>query len=161
MLLRYIFLVLMLVFIFRLVKWMVGDLKKTRRDSSVQFQQAGQPATADYSSTSDSGAMLTILESTSPDLGPGDSLALGSQKLLGRGEASDIQILDSFASNKHALIFSEEGQYWLEDLQSTNGTFLNEIKIDQPTMLADGDIIKIGGIIFQFVRWGHAVGSVN
>ncbi|MDD4238911.1 MAG: FHA domain-containing protein, partial [Desulfotomaculaceae bacterium] len=71
------------------------------------------------------------------------------------------QIRDSFASNRHALIFFKEGQYWLEDLQSTNGTFLNEVKIDQPTVLVDGDIIKIGGIIFQFVRWEHEVGSDN
>ncbi|MDD4239322.1 MAG: FHA domain-containing protein, partial [Desulfotomaculaceae bacterium] len=130
MALRYMFLVFLLVFIFRLVKWMVGDLQQTRRDSSGRARKDGQPAGADYS-TGD-GALLSVKESASPDFGPGDSLALGVEKLLGRGEASDIQIRDSFASNRHALIFFKEGQYWLEDLQSTNGTFLNEVKIDQP-----------------------------
>lgn len=147
---RYIFLVILLVFIFKLVKWMVGDLQQTRRESSPGYQPATQTAGASH--PINGGALLTVKESASPDLGPGDSLALGQQMLLGRGEASDIQIMDSFASNRHALIYFKEGQYWIEDLQSTNGTFLNEVKIDQPTMLADGDIIKIGGIIFQFVR---------
>lgn len=153
MALRYIFLALLLVFIFRLVKWMVGDLQQTRRDSSGLHGKAGQPA--------NDGAKLTVIESGSREFKPGDSLPLGKEKLLGRGETSDILIRDSFASSRHALIFFRDGQYWLDDLDSTNGTFLNEVKIDQPAVLADGDIIKIGGIIFQFVRWGHEVGSVN
>lgn len=145
MVLRYIFLMFLLVFIFRLVKWMVGDLQHTRE--------------SDYHSKG--GALLTVKESTAPELRAGDSLTLGKEKLLGRGEGSDILIRDSFASTRHALVFFKEGQYWLEDLQSTNGTFLNGVQIDQPIVLADGDLIKIGGIIFQFVRWGHEVGSVN
>lgn len=153
---RYIFLFLMLVFIFKLVKWMVGDLQQTDRDSAAVYQPGTHPAGADY--PVNGGAVLAVKESSSSDLEPGDFLTLGQQKLLGRGDSSDIQLMDSFASNKHAHIFFQEGQYWLEDLQSTNGTFLNEVKIDQPTVLADGDIIKIGGIIFQFVRWGHEVG---
>jgi len=159
MALRYIFLGFLLVFIFRLVKWMVGDLKQTRRDSTSRYREAGQPGGTDY--PVDVGALLTVKESASPDFSTGDSLDLGWEKLLGRGGASDILIRDSFASNRHALIFFKEGQYWLEDLQSTNGTFLNGVQIDQANVLADGDIIKIGGIIFQFVRWGHEVGSVN
>lgn len=151
MALRYIFLALLLVFIFRLVKWMVGDLQQTRRVSG--SKGANYPVNG--------GAALTVIESAAHDFKPGDSLPLGVEKLLGRGEASDIMIRDSFASNRHALIFFKEGQYWLEDLDSTNGTFLNEVKIDQPVVLSEGDIIKIGGIIFQFVRWGHEVGSVN
>jgi hypothetical protein len=159
MVLRYIFLALLLVFIFRLVKWMVGDLQQTRRDSSCDFQQTGQSLETSY--PVHGKALLIVKESSSPDYEAGDTLNIGLQKLLGRGKSSDIQIKDSFASNRHALIYFKEGQYWLEDLQSTNGTFLNEVKIDQPSVLADGDIIKIGGIIFQFVRWGYEVDPVN
>ncbi|TEB05736.1 FHA domain-containing protein FhaB [Pelotomaculum schinkii] len=159
MALRYIFLVFLLVFIFRLVKWMVGDLQQTRRHYSGLRQKTGQPA--GVGNAASGGALLAVKDSASPDFRPGDFLPLGRQNLLGRGEASDILIRDSFASSRHARVFFNEEQYWLEDLQSTNGTFLNEVKIDQPTLLADGDIIKIGGIIFQFVRWGHEVGSAN
>lgn len=151
MVLRYIFLALLLVFIFRLVKWMVGDLHQTGRSFSGLYRQAGQLRDG-YSINE--GALLTVMESVSPDLPAGTSLPLGQQKLFGRAETNDIQIRDSFTSNRHARIFLKEGHYWLEDLQSTNGTFLNEVQVDQPTVLADGDIIKIGGTIFQFVRWG-------
>ena len=156
--LRYIFLVFLLVFIFRLVKWMVGDLQQTKRHYSGLRQKNGQPAGAGDPA---GGALLAVKDSASSDFRPGDFLPLSRQNLLGRGEDSDILIRDSFASSRHARVFFNEEQYWLEDLQSTNGTFLNEVKIDQPTLLADGDIIKIGGIIFQFVRWGHEVGSAN
>jgi hypothetical protein len=150
MVLRYIFLAFLLVFIFRLVKWMVGDLQQTRRESAGRSQEMGLPAGEEFPISS--RAMLTVIESASSDFKPGDSLALGREKLLGRGEASDILIRDSFASHRHALIFFKKGQYFLKDLGSTNGTFLNEVKIDRPAVLADGDIIKIGGIIFQFMR---------
>lgn len=159
MALRYIFLLFLLVFIFRLVKWMVGDLQLTRLDSFDRFRQDGQLEKEDQPIKG--GALLTVKEGATPELSPGDSLALGGEELLGRGEGSDIILRDSFASTRHALVYFKEGQYWLEDLQSTNGTYLNGIPIDQPIVLADGDIIKIGGIIFQFVRWGHEVGSVN
>ncbi len=157
MVLRYIFLLLLLLFIFRLVKWMVGDLQFPREQ-----QDAGLPARLRENKSSFLEMptfSMTVLETSTPDLQPGDSFGVYSEMIIGRSEESDIIIRDSFASTRHARLYLKEEQYWLEDLKSTNGTFLNGVLVAKPTVLANADRIKIGGITFQFVRWGYEVGS--
>ena len=96
------------------------------------------------------GAYLKVKASGSPALRPGTTFPLTNGKsLLGRGDSSDLVLQDSFASNRHARIFYHQGQYWIEDLQSTNGTFVNEVRIEHPTVLADGDSMRIGDFIFS------------
>lgn len=63
---------------------------------------------------------------------------------LGRAPTNNIVIKDSFASNEHAQVVLREGQWWLEDRRSRNGTTLNEIPIDRPVVMTSGDIIGIG-----------------
>ncbi len=158
MVLRYVFLLLLLLFIFSLVKWMVGDLKNLPADR----QDFRPPAEAPVEQNADSrGAdvSLTVLESSTPDLQPGDTFGVYKEMFIGRSEENDITTMDSFASTRHACIYLIDEQYWLEDLNSTNGTFLNGVPISKPTVLANADRIKIGGITFQFVRWGYEVGS--
>ena len=81
--------------------------------------------------------------------------------VLGRGGGCNIVIKDTFASNQHARVFMRKGQYWLEDMGSTNGTFVNEVQVKQPVVLADGDRLRVGSVTFQFVRWGHEMGLYN
>jgi pSer/pThr/pTyr-binding forkhead associated (FHA) protein len=64
----------------------------------------------------------------------------------------------SYASSRHARLYHHGGQYWLEDLQSTNGTFLNDKPVDMPIVLAKGDLVRIGSVTFQFVRWTYEMG---
>jgi len=61
--------------------------------------------------------------------------------VIGRG---DIQPFDSKISREHARIGRRGNEYWLEDLQSTNGTFLNEVRTFEPVILRPGDLIRIG-----------------
>lgn len=63
---------------------------------------------------------------------------------LGRAPTNTVTIDDTFASSEHALVVMRDGQWWLEDRQSRNGTTINEILISQPVVIADGDIIGIG-----------------
>lgn len=74
--------------------------------------------------------------------------------VIGRGEKSDIVLKDTVASRQHAEIFrcaSEEGEeYFIKDLASTNGTYLNESRLAAQERLRDGDKIKIGGHILKF-----------
>lgn len=149
--LRYIFLLFLLLFIFRLVKWMINDLRETdRRHTSGSLNPADEPVEAE--------GRLVVLESSSPGLEPGELFGVGWEILIGRGGRSDIVIKDSFASTEHARVFIKDEQYWLEDLKSTNGTYLNEVRVKQPIVLANKDKIRVGGVTFQFVRWGHEVG---
>lgn len=164
--LRYLFVLLLLLFIFRLVKWMVSDLMTSGGSYSAVLspshppQEERPPVKRDFREAG--GVRLTVLESSLPGLEKGDIFGVaGGEIVIGRSSDSDVLVADTFISSRHARIYLMKEQYWLEDLSSTNGTFLNGVQIDKPTVLAEGDRIQVGDVIFQFVRWGHEVGSSN
>lgn len=72
---------------------------------------------------------------------------------IGRGSGCTIPIpVDEFSSMVHARIYGQNGQFYIEDLESTNGTFVNNAKIDNPTALVVGDHILIGRTNLEVVR---------
>lgn len=71
---------------------------------------------------------------------------------LGRGKHNDIILPDHFASINHAVFKMHKGQIVVEDLGSTNGTWVNGEQIHSPVQLVPGDYVKIGSITFQFSR---------
>ena len=70
---------------------------------------------------------------------------------LGRQKDNNIVIRDPFVSKKHFKIVEDEKKYFLEDLNSSNGTFLNGERIQDAVKLSNGDRIAIGDIEFLFV----------
>jgi len=76
----------------------------------------------------------------------GVALALQPFTTLGRGPANTIVVPDTFASAEHALISWRGGQWWLEDLDSRNGTRLNDVSVTAPTVLSAGDLVSIGQV---------------
>jgi two-component system, cell cycle response regulator len=65
--------------------------------------------------------------------------------LIGRSEEANIRIdYDNFCSRKHALLFWENKKCMIKDLKSTNGTFVNDKRISKPTILTEGDIVRLG-----------------
>lgn len=76
----------------------------------------------------------------------GEKYALKPITSLGRSPTNTIPITDNFASSEHALVTLRQGQWWLEDRNSRNGTLLNNVPVKQPVVIAEGDIIGIGQI---------------
>lgn len=70
---------------------------------------------------------------------------------IGRAPTNDIVIQDTFASSEHALIILRNGQWWLEDKGSRNGTLLNNDAITTPIIITDGDVVSIGSTSFRLV----------
>jgi hypothetical protein len=68
----------------------------------------------------------------------------GEDLVLGRGDAAEIRLEDPFASGRHARVYEQAGVVVLEDLGSTNGTYLNEELLDGPRPLHPGDRVRIG-----------------
>src|SRR5690606_24131891 len=68
---------------------------------------------------------------------------------IGRSPTNTIVIDDDFASGEHALVALRNGQWWLEDRQSRNGTTINGVPITQPVIITDGDIIGVGNMQFR------------
>lgn len=70
--------------------------------------------------------------------------------LLGRDSQCDIVLGQRALSRKHAKVFALDGEYLVEDLQSTNGTYLNGRRIHRPTRLQDGDVINLHDVPLAF-----------
>jgi pSer/pThr/pTyr-binding forkhead associated (FHA) protein len=71
-----------------------------------------------------------------------------SEITIGRDTNCDLSMLDEALSAHHARITFHHGQWWLEDLHSTNGTFLNREKLTTPAVLITGDEFKCGNTDF-------------
>ncbi|WP_297790922.1 FHA domain-containing protein, partial [uncultured Anaerococcus sp.] len=77
---------------------------------------------------------------------------LASDNTIGRDDRNSICIKDKFLSKFHVRIVEDEGIYFIEDLKSANGTFLNNEKIEDAIELKSNDIINIGSLKFLFIQ---------
>lgn len=77
--------------------------------------------------------------------------------IIGRGEDCDIRILDNSVSRRHARIEHMPEGFFVLDMQSTNGTFINDSasKNGNPILLHDGDYLRVGNCIFRFLAGGN------
>jgi FHA domain len=80
----------------------------------------------------------------------GTLLALTPFTTLGRSDNNSIVITDPYASGEHALVTWRNGQWWLEDRDSRNGTLLNDMPVDAPLIVSHGDVIGIGQMQLRF-----------
>jgi len=82
---------------------------------------------------------------------PGESKRIFTHPVIsiGREKANDIQINDETVSAFHARVTFHNKQWWVEDLDSTNGTLLNEEKVETSTILVSGDELIVGKIILK------------
>jgi hypothetical protein len=79
-----------------------------------------------------------------PGHDPGMIYDLGGDVVLGRGDTAEIRLSDPFASSRHARIYEQGRILVIEDLGSTNGTYLNEELLDGPRPLHPADRVRIG-----------------
>jgi pSer/pThr/pTyr-binding forkhead associated (FHA) protein len=88
-------------------------------------------------------ARLLVL--ASPELGTGKTIEVAGPTIVGRDATSGIRLEhDEFASARHARIEPRDGGAWVDDLGSTNGTFVNGSKLERAQLAKVGDVIKIG-----------------
>lgn len=92
---------------------------------------------------------LTIVVTQGPTALLGTTMPLTSALVIGRAEGSDINIGDPLISSKHARITPVPTGAILEDLNSTNGTLLNGMKVMMPEALAVGDQITVGNVVLE------------
>lgn len=85
-----------------------------------------------------------------PGHAPGMEYDIGPGAVMGRGDLAEIRLDDPFASSQHARLTVEGGVVILEDLGSTNGTYLNEELLGGPMPLHAGDRVRIGDSEFTF-----------
>ena len=81
-------------------------------------------------------------------------LELGSETTVGRSAHNKLQIREDYVSKSHARISQNEGHFFVEDLNSKNGTFLNDKKVNSNQMIANGDILRFGLAACRVVEMG-------
>lgn len=97
------------------------------------------------------GALQVLAHVDGQYAATGVSYPLMPVTTIGRSPTNTIVIPQTFASAEHAILALKNGQWWLEDRKSTNGTLLNEDRVTSPTIVTDGDIIGIGHLYFRVV----------
>jgi pSer/pThr/pTyr-binding forkhead associated (FHA) protein len=70
------------------------------------------------------------------------------QIMIGRDTKCDLSVMDEALSAHHARLTHHHGQWWLEDLDSTNGTYLNHERLTTPAVVITGDHFKCGNTVF-------------
>ncbi len=83
----------------------------------------------------------------------GTTLPLGQDQItIGRSNDATLVLADDYASSRHARLFPQDGQWIVEDLGSTNGTYLDRQKVSQPTPVPAGVPIRIGKTVLELRR---------
>lgn len=95
------------------------------------------------------GYLISIIDLDGDYKQIGEKYPLLPITTLGRSATNAIVVGDTFASSEHARIVLENGQWWLEDRDSRNGTLLNDEKLLTRTILTHGDIIGIGSFAYK------------
>ena len=98
-------------------------------------------------------AESTRLKVVEPAERRGAAYDLGDELTVGRASGCQVALPDdSYASQLHARIFRRDGRYWLEDLGSTNGTYLNAKPVTSPVALRRGDRVQVGRTVLEVTR---------
>jgi hypothetical protein len=140
------FLVLLYLFIWRIVRTASRDLRLPQES----FILAPSGPSVQRSRPGPRTGRLVVVKS--PDLDEGLDYELNSAQLtIGRGQQNDITIsTDEYASARHARFEPRQDGVWVQDLGSTNGTYLNGARLDHPRRLTRGDIVRIGETDLRF-----------
>jgi len=90
---------------------------------------------------------------TAPAAGEGQVVTVDTDATIGRGGGCTFPVtFDTFVSQVHARASARDGGLWIEDLGSTNGTFVNGARIDRPVQLRRGDTVRVGETEFRAER---------
>ena len=147
-------LVLLWVFVFSVVGVLRGDLYGTRVVSRLpgrrdRAARAKQPKPAPAKKASRGRRVPHSLTVTEGPLA-GTSLRLREAgTLIGRNPECALVLDDDFASGRHARIYEREGQWFVEDLGSTNGTFLGSQRLSAPVPVEVGSVLRVGKTVVE------------
>ena len=134
---RLLFLALLYVFLFRIARALVGDLRAAAREPGAELGR------------------LVVMSSPSGEPEEGTSLALDAITTLGRDVNNAIVAEDQFVSAEHAILTFRGRAWYVEDLGSTNGTFANGVPVEEVTSLAYGDVLQLGQVRLRLERPRH------
>jgi pSer/pThr/pTyr-binding forkhead associated (FHA) protein len=105
-----------------------------------------QPLASDDDEATSPAGWVRVVSGDQALLQPDDLFALQEHTTLGRAPDNHIVVSDTYVSSYHARLDRRDGEWWLTDLGSRNGTRLNDVPITKSVPLADGDVIEVGQV---------------
>jgi pSer/pThr/pTyr-binding forkhead associated (FHA) protein len=146
--LKYALLALLYFFVFRAVRSVVVDVRTKKEEK----RQAAKPAAAPPPPRQSRGKAPTQVVVFEPDGAKPRTVKLNGSTDIGRADRCAIRLGDTYVSQVHARLYGENGSWFVEDLGSTNGTFLNDHKVDRPLEIHSGDVVKLGKTVLELRR---------
>jgi hypothetical protein len=147
--LKYGLFALVFLFIWRSMRWVVRGLS---------VEQAGRtPRRGAKAKSPASGAaplppgLRSIVVRAAEGAKP-HTIQVAASMVVGRARECELRIDDVYASQQHARLFGKNGAWYVEDLGSTNGTFVNEQKLAAPALVQPGDKIRVGTTVLELRR---------
>lgn len=131
---KYVFVFIVLYFIYIIVKLIFLDIKNVYSDS--KFKKS----------------YLQLEKNSGEDEDPQEIFELGQFSSLGRDFENDLILDDSLVSRRHAIIIWKNDGFYIEDMKSSNGTYVNGERILEARKLEDEDIISLGNYEYSFKR---------
>jgi hypothetical protein len=86
---------------------------------------------------------------------PASDIELILPMVFGRSRSADVRIQQSLVSRRHSEFYESDGRLMIRDLGSTNGTRVNQLRIEVPTELLDGDLVTLGSVTFRISCEDH------
>ncbi|MCU1364104.1 MAG: hypothetical protein JWM55_1932 [Acidimicrobiaceae bacterium] len=92
------------------------------------------------------------LEFIEPNDRSGERVEVDTGVTVGRSVECDLSLQDTYLSSRHARFLNDEGDLSIEDLGSTNGSYVNQELVKGRVRLGRGDVVQVGGVLFEVVR---------
>ena len=149
-----IFIIVLYSIILYALRIMYKDIKGGKRKTTNTIQKNTTQKTNDSTKKASGSSIRGLEVLTSMDeakLKVGSVIPMATAITLGRKENNTVVLNDRFVSSYHAKIYLKNREYYLEDLQSTNGTYVNENKIEGNIRLNVNDIIRFGSTAFKVI----------
>jgi FHA domain len=144
--LKFGFLAVLYLFVLVIARSALKDLRRTTAPAPDATGFHAAPAFAEAPRRGPDGWLIV---ERGGGLDQGQRLDLIGGLSIGRSKEADVQIDDRYASSLHARVFSREGRFYVEDMNSTNGTLLNGASLSGEAELIDGDTVQIGDTVFR------------
>jgi hypothetical protein len=144
------FLAVLYLFIFWVARSSLRDLRRPD-EARVVVPPPADGADGAVTHAGSAAVEPRLIVERAPGHAPGMEYEIGEGAVMGRGDQAEIRLDDPFASGRHAQLVRHGGIVVLEDLGSTNGTYLNEELVTGPQPLHRGDRVRIGDSEFTYV----------
>ena len=120
--------------------------KGRRRAAAAAPAMAGAAAASTRRRKSGTPTVLRVIE---PESERGRSFPLADELTVGRAAGCHVTLDDTYISQLHARVFRRDGRFLVEDLGSTNGTYLNRAKVSGPMPMSSGDRLQVGSVVME------------